>query len=131
MNRNLCCGLVIMLLLISSAYAVKVGEPAPDFQATDSNGQVHRLSNERGKFVVLEWHNNGCPYTQKHYESGNMQRLQKEWTTKGVVWFTVISSAPGTQGYVTSSEENDYIRKMKAAPSAVLLDADGSVGHLY
>jgi len=81
--------------------------------------------------VVLEWHNQGCPYTRKHYESGNMQRLQKEWTSKGVVWFTVISSAPGTQGYVTSSEENDYIRKMKAAPSAVLLDADGSVGHLY
>ena len=98
MNRNLLSGLVITLLLISSASAVRVGEAAPDFQATDSNGQKHKLSDERGKFVVLEWHNNGCPYTQKHYESGNMQRLQKEWTGKGVVWFTVISSAPGQQG---------------------------------
>src|SRR2546430_8988999 len=106
MNRNLCCGLVITLLLISSAYAVKVGEPAPDFQATDSNGQVHKLSNERGEFVVLEWHNNGCPYTQKHYESGNMQRLQKEWTGKGVVWFTVISSAQGQQGDRKSTRLN-------------------------
>jgi peroxiredoxin len=131
MNRNLCCGLVITLLLISSAYAVKVGEPAPDFQATDSNGQVHKLSNERGKFLVLEWHNNGCPYTQKHYESGNMQRLQKEWTGKGVVWFTVISSAQGQQGYVTAQQENDYLKQMKASPTAALLDPQGDVGRLY
>jgi peroxiredoxin len=131
MNRNLCCGLVITLLLISSASAVKVGEPAPDFQATDSNGQVHKLSNERGEFVVLEWHNNSCPYTQKHYESGNMQRLQKEWTGKGVVWFTVISSAQGQQGYVTAQQENDYLKQMKASPTAALLDPQGDVGRLY
>jgi len=131
MNRNLWCGLVITLLLFSSAYAVKVGEPAPDFQATDSNGQVHKLSNERGKFLVLEWHNNGCPYTQKHYESGNMQRLQKEWTGKGVVWFTVISSAQGQQGYVTAQQENDYLKQMKASPTAALLDPQGDVGRLY
>src|SRR2546430_14016315 len=130
MNRNLCCGLVITLLLISSAYAVKVGEPAPDFKATDSNGQVHKLSNERGEFVVLEWHNNGCPYAQKHYESGNMQRLQKEWTGKGVVWFTVISSAQGEQGYVTAQQENDYLNQMKASPTAVLLAPQRGVGRL-
>src|SRR6478672_1115445 len=131
MNRNLIHSLVATLLLISSAYAAKVGEPAPDFQATDSNGQMHKLSNERGKFVVLEWHNNGCPYTQKHYESGNMQRLQKEWTDKGVVWLTVISSAPGTQGFVTPSQENDYVKTKNAAPTAVLMDPGGSLGHLY
>jgi peroxiredoxin len=131
MKRNLWCGLIITLLLFSSAYAVKVGEPAPDFQATDSNGQAHKLSNERGKFVVLEWHNNGCPYTQKHYESGNMQRLQKEWTGKEVVWFTVISSAQGQQGYVTAQEENDYLKQMKASPTAALLDSQGDVGRLY
>src|ERR1700674_3712096 len=112
MKRNLWCGLIITLLLFSSAYAVKVGEPAPDFQATDSNGRARKLSNEHGKFVVLEWHNNGCPYTRKHYESGNMQRLQKEWTGKGVVWFTVISSAQGEQGYVTAQQENDYLKQM-------------------
>jgi hypothetical protein len=131
MNRNLIHGLVATLLLISSAYAAKVGEPAPDFQATDSNGQMHKLSNVHGKFVVLEWHNNGCPYTQKHYESGNMQRLQKEWTDKGVIWFTVISSAQGQQGYVTAQQENDYLKQMKASPTAALLDPQGEVGRLY
>ena len=93
MKRNLWSSLFITLLLVSSAYGVKVGESAPEFQATDSHGHVQKLSGNRGKFVVLEWHNNGCPYTKKHYESRNMQRLQNEWTSKGVVWFTVISSA--------------------------------------
>ena len=81
--------------------------------------------------MVLEWHNQGCPYTQKHYNSGNMERLQKEWTQKGVVWLTVISSAPGTQGYVTAEQENDYLRRMNAAPTAALLDPTGDLGHLY
>jgi len=131
MHRNLSPFLFLVLLLISSAYAVKVGESAPDFQATDSNGQVHKLSQYRGQFVVLEWHNNGCPYTRKHYESGNMQRLQREWTGKGVAWFTIISSAPGQQGYVTAQEENDYLKQMKASPSAALLDPQGVLGRLY
>jgi len=118
-------------LLVATALAARIGEPAPDFTATDSNGKTQRLSDYKGKYVVLEWHNQGCPYTRKHYESGNMQRLQKEWTGKGVVWFTVISSAPGTQGYVTASAENDYVKKVNATPTAVLLDPDGTVGHLY
>src|SRR5262245_20051753 len=121
----------ISLLLVLSASAVRVGEPAPTFTATDSSGNTQRLSDYKGKFVVLEWHNQGCPYTKKHYESGNMQRLQKEWTDKGVVWFTVISSAPGTQGYVTAPEENEYVKRMHAVPTAVLLDPDGTLGHLY
>ena len=120
-----------LLLLLASALAARVGEAAPDFTATDSNGKSHHLAEYKGKYVVLEWHNQGCPYTRKHYESGNMQRLQKEWTGKGVVWFTVISSAPGTQGYVTASDENDYVKRMHAVPTAVLLDSDGTVGHLY
>jgi len=131
MKRNLQWGLVATILWISSSYAVKVAEPAPDFEATDSQGQVHKLSQYRGKFVVLEWHNNGCPYTQKHYESGNMQQLQREWTGKGVVWLTVISSAPGEQGYVTAQQENEYIHRMKASPTAALLDPQGEVGRLY
>jgi len=81
--------------------------------------------------VVLEWHNNGCPYTQKHYASGNMQQLQKVWTSKGVVWLMVISSAPGEQGYVSAQQENDYMSKMKASPTAALLDPRGDVGKLY
>ena len=122
---------VLILALVAAALAVKVGEAAPDFTATDSNGKTQHLAGLKGKYVVLEWHNQGCPFTKKHYESGNMQRLQKEWTAKGVAWFTVISSAPGTQGYVTASEENDYVKKVNASPTAVLLDPDGTIGHLY
>lgn len=121
----------LLLFLLAAALAAKVGDPAPDFTATDSNGKTHHLADYKGKYVVLEWHNQGCPYTRKHYESGNMQRLQKEWTARGVEWFTVISSAPGTQGYVTASQENDYVSKMNAVPTAVLLDPDGNLGHLY
>jgi peroxiredoxin len=119
------------LIALSLAWAARVGEPAPDFTATDTNGKVHKLSEYQGKFVVLEWTNRGCPYTQKHYNSGNMQRLQREWTSRGVVWLTVISSAPGKQGYVTASEENAYLKQANAAPTAVLLDPAGTLGHLY
>lgn len=121
----------LLFLFLAIAMAARVGEAAPDFTATDSNAKTHHLSDYKGKYVVLEWHNQGCPYTRKHYESGNMQHLQKEWTEKGVVWFTVISSAPGTQGYVTASNENDYVKRMHASPTAVLLDPDGNLGHLY
>jgi peroxiredoxin len=122
---------VAAAMLPFAAAQARVGEPAPNFTATDSHGQNQSLSNFRGKYVVLEWHNNGCPYTKKHYESGNMQSLQKEWTAKGVVWFTVISSAPGEQGYMTSPAENEYLAKMHADPTAVLMDPDGKLGHLY
>ena len=127
--------LMLVALVICAAplllSAAKVGEAAPDFTATASNGKTYRLSDYRGKYVVLEWHNNGCPYVRKHYNSGNMQRLQKQWTARGVVWFTIISSAPRKQGYVTPSEENDYLAKMQAAPTAALLDPTGEIGHLY
>jgi peroxiredoxin len=120
-----------MLLPPPLVQAARVGDTAPDFTATASDGRAYRLSDYKGKFVVLEWHNNGCPYTRKHYESGNMQRLQKQWTARGVVWLTVISSAPGTQGYVAAGDENDYLAKMRAAPTAALLDPSGQLGHLY
>ena len=120
-----------VLALITTALAATVGEPAPGFTAVDSNGKQQSLSDYKGKYVVLEWHNQGCPYTQKHYSSGNMQRLQKEWTGKGVVWFTVISSAPGTQGFVTPTQENEYVKQMNAVPTAVLMDPQGTLGHLY
>jgi hypothetical protein len=119
------------LIALSLGWAARVGEQAPDFTATDTNGQVHKLSEYQGKFVVLEWTNRGCPYTQKHYNSGNMQRLQREWTGRGVIWLTVISSAPGKQGYVTASEENAYLKQANAAPTAVLLDPAGTLGRLY
>jgi len=130
-NRLLYFVPALLLAAVAVALAARTGEAAPDFTATDSHGKSHHLAEYKGKYVVLEWHNQGCPYTKKHYDSGNMQRLQKEWTEKGVVWFTVISSAPGTQGYVTADEENDYVKRINAAPTAVLLDPDGTVGHLY
>jgi alkyl hydroperoxide reductase subunit AhpC len=117
--------------MLPTLWAAKVGDAAPNFTATASNGKTVHLADYRGKYVVLEWHNNGCPYVGKHYRSGNMQRLQKEWTSKGVVWFTVLSSAPGRQGYVTAGEENDYLSKMQAAPTAALLDPSGEIGHAY
>ena len=114
-----------------SAHAAKVGDAAPDFTATDSRGQTHKLSEYRGKYVVLEWTNSNCPFTRKHYTSGNMQALQKEWTAKGVVWLTVLSSAPGNDGYKTAAEENAWVEQIHAAPTAVLLDPSGALGHEY
>jgi len=122
---------VALLLMALPLLAGRVGEAAPDFVGTDSNAKTHKLSDFRGKVVVLEWHNQGCPYTKKHYDSGNMQKLQKEWTSKGVIWLTVISSAPGEQGYVTAEQENAYLKKTNSTPTAALLDPTGVIGHLY
>src|SRR3984957_13422292 len=113
------------------ARALPPGSIAPEFKGVDSNGVQHSLSEYRGKYVVLEWADEGCPYEQKHYLSGNMESLQKQWTAKGVVWLSVISSSPGQQGYVTALEENDYLKKMKAAPTAAILDPKGVIGRLY
>lgn len=111
--------------------APEVGKPAPDFTITDSNGNTVNLAAFRGKTVVLEWTNDGCPYVAKHYGTGNMQRLQTDATSKGVVWLTVISSAPGTQGHVVGPEANKLTSDRKARPTAVLLDPKGTVGRLY
>ncbi len=127
-------GVAAMVSLLSAgimAAQVRVGTPAPDFNVTDSHGKTQTLDQYKGKYVVLEWHNQGCPFTKKHYASGNMQNLQKEWTGKGVVWLTVISSAQGEQGYLTGEQENAYLMKVNAAPTAVLLDPSGKLGHLY
>lgn len=123
--------LAIALVPVSARAQAVVGSQAPNFTATDSHGQTHSLNEYRGKYVVLEWHNHDCPYTRKHYVSGNMEALQREWTAKGVVWFTVISSAPGQQGYMTDAEENEYLEKMHADPTAVLIDPQGKLGRLF
>ena len=111
--------------------AAKVGSPAPTFTGTDTHGQTHKLADYRGKYVVLEWTNKDCPYTRKQYDSGNMQSLQREWTAKGVVWLTILSSAPGKQGYMTAAEENAWLKKIHAAPTAAILDPTGEIGLLY
>jgi len=124
----------LALVLVAGPFighAAIVGAPAPAFTGVDTKGKTHTLAEFRGKWVVLEWHNNGCPYVKKHYGSGNMQKLQREWTRRGVVWLTVISSAPGNQGYVTAAEADAYVAQSKAAPTAILLDPGGDIGRLY
>lgn len=111
--------------------AARPGEPAPAFEAVDSKGQTRSLVEFAGKTVVLEWTNDGCPFVQKHYGSGNMQRLQKEATALGVVWLSVISSAPGQQGYADGARADSLTEARDAHPTAVLLDPEGKLGHLY
>lgn len=123
--------LTLSVVLTATASALTPNTQAPDFKGTDSNGKTQTLSQYKGKFVVLEWANQGCPYDGKHYHSGSMQALQKEWTGKGVVWLSVISSAPGQQGYVTPPEEQEYLKKVHAAPTAAILDPTGAIGKLY
>ena len=120
-----------LLLTAPAIAAPEVGKPAPDFTATDSNGNTVTLGAQRGKIVVLEWTNHECPFVGKHYGSGNMQALQKEATQQGIVWWSVISSAPGKQGNVTPQQANELTSRRKAAPSAVLLDPEGTIGRQY
>src|ERR1700740_917747 len=134
MKRAAASGTIVaaaVFCALPMARAARIGERAPDFSVADTNGKVEKLSDYAGKFVVLEWTNRGCPYTQKHYNSGNMQRLQREWTSKGVVWLTIISSAPGKQGYMTASEGNNYVKQENPSPTVVFLDPTGAIGHLY
>jgi peroxiredoxin len=125
---------LIALLAFAAAPALAaptIGEPAPAFTATDSNGKTVKLEDQKGKLVVLEWTNDGCPFVQKHYNSGNMQKLQKQAAADGVVWYSVISSAPGKQGNVDGAAANKLTTDRGAAPAAVLLDSTGEIGKLY
>ena len=115
----------------AAAAEPKVGTPAPAFTAIDSNGKNVNLSDYRGKTVVLEWTNDGCPYVRKHYGSGNMQALQKKWTDQGIVWLSVISSPPGEQGFADAKRANELSVERKAAPSAVLLDPKQAIARSY
>ena len=120
------------LVIPSSAWgAPKTSVAAPAFTASASTGKAVSLADQRGKIVVLEWTNHECPYVLKHYETGNMQALQKEATGQGVVWLTIISSAPGTQGFVKAAEADQLTASRQAAPTAVLLDPTGAVGKMY
>ena len=123
--------LAIAIATGTALAAPEVGQPAPAFTLTDSNGQSHSLSDFKGKFVVLEWLNHGCPFVKKHYDSGNMQNLQKEYTGKEVVWLSIASSAPGKQGHMSPAETNQAKEEKGSAATAVLLDEDGTVGQLY
>jgi peroxiredoxin len=119
------------VLSTGAAASPRTGTPAPGFTATDSKGTQHTLAAYKGKAVILEWTNHECPYTVKHYATGNMQALQKSATESGAIWLTVVSSRPGTQGHVNALEADKLTDDRKAGATAVLLDPKGDLGRLY
>jgi peroxiredoxin len=125
---------IILSLISSGAFALDpppVGNAAPDFSLTDAKGQTHSLSQYKGKYVVLEWFNPQCPFVKKHYGSGNMQKLQEEYTGRGVVWLTINSSAPGTWGALTPEQSEQKMAEWKMHQTALLLDSEGKAGRAY
>lgn len=121
----------LTLLAAPALAAPEIGKPAPDFTATDVHGQPFKLADQKGKTVVLEWTNSKCPFVIKHYETGNMQKLQKDATEKGVVWVTINSSAPGRQGHVSNAEAIKIMQQAGAAQTVQILDESGEVGKAY
>ncbi len=122
----------VMLCSSMSAFAdVEVGKPAPDFELTDSNGKTHKLSDFKGKNVVLEWFNHDCPFVVKHYGSGNMQALQKKYTESGVIWLAINSGSKESGSYKDPETTNARSLEHKALPTAVLIDDTGKVGKEY
>jgi peroxiredoxin len=108
-----------------------VGTTAPDFSLTDSKGKTQTVSQYKGKYVVLEWFNPDCPFVKKHYGSGNMQKLQEEFTAKGIVWLTVDSNAPGLEGNLTAEQAEKKIAEWKTKQTAFVLDPEGKAGRSY
>ena len=111
--------------------ALEIGKGAPNFSLPDSNGKTHKLSDFAGKYVVLEWTNHQCPFVVKQYQGGDMQRQQKWAKEKGVVWLSIVSSAPGKQGFVSATEANAVMKEKGHSVAAMLLDPEGKVGKLY
>lgn len=122
----------LMLLISLNIFAYSIGDKVSDFKLVDHNGKEVSLSNHKGNFVVLEWYNMDCPFVRKHYDSSNMQNLQKKYTEKGVKWLTIISSAPGKQGHLKDSSiaMNQY-KKENMNSDALLLDPSGEVGKMF
>ena len=124
----------ITTLAAGALYAADVppvGSAAPDFSAPDTNGKAQSLAQYKGKYVVLEWFNPECPFVKKHYGSDNMQKLQGEYTGKGVVWLTIDSNAPGTEGNLTADQAQKIMQSWKTKQTALLLDPDSKVAKLY
>jgi peroxiredoxin len=125
---------IVASLVTTGLYAFDpppVGSAAPDFSLTDAKGKAHSLSQYKGRYVVLEWFNPECPFVKKHYGSGNMQKLQEEYTNKGVTWLTIDSSAPGTEGSLSADAANKVMTGWKTQQTALLLDPEGKAGRAY
>ncbi len=120
------------LFVATSAHAqVQIGKPAPDFTAESASGKTVKLSDYKGKLVVLEWTNPNCPFVRKFYGAGKMQEYQAAATKKGIIWLSINSSAEGHEGYVVAEGANAFITERKAKASEYLLDSAGTIGHLY
>jgi len=138
MKNRIATTAIVLFCIIFAGFAVaedrkgpEIGKKAPDFTLPDAAGVKHTLSDFEGKYVVLEWLNHDCPFVVKHYATGNMQMLQEKYRDQGVVWLSIISSAPGKQGYLEPDEAKKLTRDKKAKPTAVLLDPEGTVGRAY
>jgi hypothetical protein len=138
MNRSayltaLCSATLLAVALSTGtlAAAPQVGQPAPAFSGVDTAGKTWSLADLKGQPVILEWTNHDCPYVRKHYDTDNMQALQKDATTQGYLWLSVISSAPGKQGHVAPSQADELTTSRGAAPTAVLIDEAGTIGRAY
>jgi peroxiredoxin len=135
LNRRLFSGALLAapwaLSLSSPAFAAAaVGQAAPDFSATDTAGKTRKLSDYRGKLVVLEWTNPGCPFVQKHYQ-GNMQSLQKEFAARGVAWLAINSTESASSDYLAPARLAAWLDDKQAAPTATLMDESGQIGQRY
>ena len=127
--RNLLA--VLTISFVPTVFGLSIGDPTPEFSLQDSNGKTHNLSDYKGNLVVLEWVNYECPFVKKHYDTGNMQKLQKEYTGKKVIWLSICSSGKGKQGNFSSSQLAERVRESKSACTAYLIDEDGTVGREY
>jgi len=132
-TRSLLCALTIACALTaaSASAAVQPGAAAPDFTVTDSTGKAVHLADYKGKFVVLEWTNPECPFVRKHYDSQNMQSLQKEWGAKNVVWLSINSTNKTSSEFKTADEMNSWMKAKGASQKAVLIDGDSNTGRAY
>ena len=131
MLKRLLAPLIVGATLLAGAQAATVGQPAPDFTLQDVNGKTVRLSDFRGRHVVLEWTNPGCPFMQKHYVSGNMPALQKDAAAKNVVWLAINSTEASHGDYLSPAQLGRWMSEHKAAPTATLMDEDGATGRAY
>lgn len=131
LTASLFTGLFLLLATPTLAQEAQVGQSAPEFTLQAADGETHSLSDFEGKYVVLEWLNFGCPFVQKHYESGNMQQLQETYTEKDVVWLSIVSSAEGKQGYYPPAEMVAQKEKHNGNMTAILMDSSGDVGQAY
>lgn len=115
----------------SALAAPEIDAPAPDFTGVTADGETVSLADLEGEKIVLEWFNNGCPFVQKHYESGNMQMTQEAALEDGFTWVTVISSAPGKQGHVTGAQAQEIAADWEMEPTHIVLDEEGTIGTAY